>query len=232
MGAPPVGGGPYGKLELAGPKAYRRSSTSNVYPSPHLSPHLSIHEIVTRASSGDLPAWAVAGDSRRAHMGRVSTLLGAWAYQLELSKEDRVRWEAVGFLHDALRDAAPEALRRRLPPTLADLPDTIIHGPAAAEQLRIDGVKDGELLRAISGHTVGDPDFGLMGRALYCADFLEPGRSFLTEWRENQRARMPSELNAVAREIAGARIGNVVEREGTILPRTVAFWNRLVEDAP
>jgi hypothetical protein len=35
----------------------------------------------------------------------------------------------------------------------------------------------------------------------------------------------------VAREIAGSRIGNVVERGGTILPRTVAFWNRLVEDA-
>jgi HD superfamily phosphohydrolase YqeK len=114
---------------------------------------------------------------------------------------------------------------------LVDLPDPVLHGPAAAEQLRIDGVMDGELLRAISGHTVGDPDFGLMGRALYCADFLEPGRSFLTEWREDQRGRMPSEVNVVAREIAGSRIGNVVERGGTILPRTVAFWNRLVEDA-
>lgn len=185
-----------------------------------------------RASDGDLPAWAVAGDSRRSHMGRVSTLLGAWADQLELSSEDCVRWKAAGFLHDALRDAAPEALRRRLPPTLTDLPDPILHGPAAAEQLRIDGVMDGELLRAISWHTVGDRDFGLMGRALYCADFLEPGRSFLLEWREARRERMPSEVNAVTREIAGARIGNVVEREGTILPRTVAFWKRLVEDSP
>ena len=150
---------------------------------------------------------------------------------MELSNEDCVRWKAAGFLHDALRDAAPEALRCRLPSTLADLPDPILHGPAAAEQLRIDGVMDEELRRAISGHTFGDPDFGLMGRALYCADFLEPSRSFLSEWREDRRRRMPSEMNAVVREIAGARIRNVVEREGTILLQTVAFWNRLVEDA-
>jgi 2-amino-4-hydroxy-6-hydroxymethyldihydropteridine diphosphokinase len=185
---------------------------------------------VERAAAGELPGWAEAGASRRAHMARVAALLEAWARALELPAEDRVRWAAAGHLHDVLRGADAESLRRRVPPAMAGLPKRILHGPAAAERLRIEGVVDGAMLRAVAYHTLGHPDFGSLGQALYVADFLEPGRDLLNDWREGLRARMPGELTAVVREILGARIAYLVGRGNALRAETVAFWNSLARE--
>jgi HD superfamily phosphohydrolase YqeK len=191
---------------------------------------LSLHEIVSRAAEGGLPTWAVVSERRLAHIGRVAKLLGGWADSLGLAEDDRRRWRAAGTLHDALRDEDPALLRNRVPPEVKDVPGPLLHGPAAAERLRIDGVLDGELLTAIACHTVGDASFGSLGRALYSADFLDPGRPFLPEWREELRTRMPMDADDVVFEIVRARIMNLMERGGPVLHRTVLFWNRLAEE--
>lgn len=188
------------------------------------------NRIVEDAAEGRLPEWAVASEERRAHMQRVTDLLGAWADQLGLDEVERARWRAAGNLHDALRDEDPEELRARVPPALRELPGPLLHGPAAAERLRVDGVDDGELLAAVSFHTVGSAGFGRLGRALYAADFLEPGRPFRPDWRAELRGRMPAALDDVVVEIVRSRIIHRLEGGGRILPRTVDFWNRLVED--
>lgn len=192
---------------------------------------MSLHSIVRDASDGRLPDWAVAGPERRKHMERVAELLGAWADTLGLDAEEGARWRAAGLLHDALRDADPEALRPRVPPELAALPGSLLHGPAAAERLRVDGVEDGELLRTIAYHTVGSADFRRLGRALYAADFLEPGRPYLPDWRAELRGRMPGELDAVVLEIVRSRIRHRLDLGRSVLPRTLDFWNRLVEES-
>ena len=154
--------------------------------------------------------------------------MGDWAEALDLPDSDAVRWRASGYLHDALREARPDELRRKLPPDLAGLPDATLHGPAAAERLRIDGVLDGELLATLSYHTVGHGSLTRWGRAIYCADFLEPGRAFRVEWREGLRKRMPGSVDDVSREVLGARITYNVDRGLALLPQTVSFWNALV----
>lgn len=188
------------------------------------------HPVVSRAAQGTLPEWAVAGEQRRAHMTRVAELMAAWAESLGLKAEDRVRWAAAAYLHDALRDEDPAVLRERVSPAERSLPGAVLHGPAAAERLRIDGVLDGELLLAVAWHTVGDPRFGPLGRALYVADFLEPGRSYVPEWRAELRSRMPAALNDVTFEVARARLGRGLDRGAPLQTRTVSFWNRLVEE--
>ena len=165
-------------------------------------------------------------------MLRVSDLLGEWSETLGLSGQEQKRWRAVGHLHDVLRDEEPAVLRDRVPPSRRDLPGPLLHGPAAAEALRVEGVLDGELLNAVAFHTVGSESFGALGRCLYAADFLDPGRSFLPEWRESLRSRMPTELGAVVREIVRARVGILLERDAPLLPQTVAFWNRLARETP
>ena len=189
-----------------------------------------MHEIVQQVLDGNTPPWAVASDDRVLHMERVAVLLSDWAAALGLTTADRLRWRAAGLLHDLLRDADPEELRARVAPELRSLPGPILHGPAAAERLRIDGVEDGELLTAVAFHTVGDDRFGALGRALYAADFLEPGRPFLPELRQELRDRMPEALDDVVFEIVGARIRNLLDRRAAVLPRTMAFWNRLAEE--
>jgi 2-amino-4-hydroxy-6-hydroxymethyldihydropteridine diphosphokinase len=188
---------------------------------------VTVHPVVERAAEGDLPPWAVVTEERGRHIGRVADLLGAWADELALPAADRIRWRAVGYLHDALRDAPAEALRPRVPPALRDLPDRILHGPAAAERLRLDGVEDGTLLRAVAYHTLGHPALGPLGQALYVADFLEPGRDLRNAWRAELRARLPGDLGAVVREVLGARIVHLVERGSAIRAETTGFWNAL-----
>lgn len=189
-----------------------------------------MHDIVTQAAEGRLPSWAVVSDQRRAHMGRVADVLGGWSDTLGLGPSERARWRAVGFLHDVLRDEDPSVLRERVPPAERDLPGPLLHGPAGAERLRVEGVLDGELLAAVAFHTVGDVSFGRFGRALYAADFLEPGRSFLADWRAELRGRMPAELDDVVFEIVRARVMKLVERGEGVRPRTLEFWNHLVKE--
>lgn len=189
-----------------------------------------VHALVEEAAEGRLPAWAVAGAERRAHMGRVAALLDEWAERLHLIGAERLRWRAAGWLHDALRDERPEALRPWLPERFRTLPGKLLHGPAAAERLRAEGVADEELLEAIALHTLGSASFGRLGRALYCADFLEPGRDFLPEWRAELRARMPAELDEVLREIVRQRVGNLLERALPVRAETLGLWNALTSE--
>lgn len=188
---------------------------------------MTLHPVVERAAAGELPAWAQAGPSRREHMDRVASLLREWGSALDLPGEERVRWAAAAYLHDALRDAEPESLRAGVAPGLSRLPGLLLHGPAAAGRLWAEGVRDGELLGAVSYHTLGHRDFRLLGRALYAADFLEPGRDLLNEWRGELRRRMPGDLDRVTRDVLGARIAYLVGRGSTLRPETVAFWNAL-----
>ncbi len=184
-----------------------------------------MHPVVVDAARGTLPAWAVAGEERRAHMARVAALLGAWAEALDLDRDDAQRWRAAAYLHDALRDEEPRLLRPLVAGEDRELPGPLLHGPAAAARLRTEGVRDEPLLRAVAYHTVGDAGFDRLGRALYAADFLEPGRSFLVERRAALRRRMPEGLDEVVFLIAQARIASLVERGDRICPRTLGFWN-------
>ena len=74
-------------------------------------------------------------------MGRDAGLLTEWAKALELAEDETARWRSVGYLHDVLRDEEPVALRDRVPPDLKSLPGPLLHGPAAAERLRVAGVQ-------------------------------------------------------------------------------------------
>jgi HD superfamily phosphohydrolase YqeK len=190
-----------------------------------------VHALVEAASRGVLPAWAVASEGRRGHMGRVADLLGAWANALDVGQEERVRWRAVGYLHDALRDERPEALRPHVPQPLRELPGALLHGPAAAERLRSDGVDDETLLAAVAYHTIGSPDLDTLGRALYAADFLEPGRAFLDRWRASLRARMPGDFDRVVLEIAQTRVDHLRARGASVQPSTLAFLEALTREA-
>lgn len=187
------------------------------------------HPVVERAARGDLPTWAAMGEKRRRHAERVAALLEDWAWAARLDDDERTRWVAVGYLHDASKDAPPARLREVLDGSpMAELPDALLHGPAAARLLEEDGVDDPDLLLAVGYHTLGHPDLSPMGRALYAADFLEPGRDLRNAWRAELRARMPGELETVVREILAARIQHLVEEGRPVRPETVAFWNSLV----
>lgn len=179
--------------------------------------------MVEAAARGELPVWTEVSPDRLSHMARVAELMGRWADALSLPADERTRWLAVGWLHDTLRDVPPARLRDEVPAEYRDLPGVVLHGPAAAERLK--GQADERVLQAIRFHTIGHPSFDQLGRALYLADFLEPGRDFEVEWRATLAARMPGDLTEVLLEVLGARLAHLVEVRKPIRPETAAFWS-------
>jgi 2-amino-4-hydroxy-6-hydroxymethyldihydropteridine diphosphokinase len=187
---------------------------------------------VERAARGVLPEWARASAARRQHMARVAELLDRWSEGLGLAERERTRWRSVAYLHDALKDEPPEALRGWVEGPLAEVPGAVIHGPAAAARLEEEGVDDAELLDAVRYHTLGHPRLGRLGRALFAADFLEPGRDLENEWRARLRSRMPQGLDGVVREILQGRILHLVGGGSPVREETIGFWNQLAEGGP
>ena len=171
----------------------------------------------------ELPSWAQVGASRLQHIERVVALLEEWAAKMKLPPDEASRWRTAGILHDALRDA-DEAMLRALSGE-GKRPAEILHGPAAAVRAEQDGERRGDVLDAVRFHTVGSPSWDRTGKALYLADFLEPGRKFLKDERRALAVRVPRDLDAAFRACVQLRIEWTLEKRGELFPETVALWN-------
>jgi HD superfamily phosphohydrolase YqeK len=153
----------------------------------------------------ELPAWARVSAKRVAHIGRVTALLDEWARGLALPPAEARAWHDAGVFHDALRDA-PEHELRDLARDRSDYTTEMLHGPAAAARMAADGETRPELLDAVRFHTVGSPSWGRLGRALYMADYLEPGRKFSRRDRAYLAAQVPHDFDATFRQVLRARL--------------------------
>jgi 2-amino-4-hydroxy-6-hydroxymethyldihydropteridine diphosphokinase len=181
-----------------------------------------------------LPPWAVATTGRRAHIARVVTLIGTWAAHLAVSPAERQAWHDAAMWHDALRDAPEDTLRAILAEDpaagagdRAEMPQdaAFLHGPAAAARLAADGERRDGVLDAIRWHTVGSVGWGATGRALYMADFLDPGRAFAREDRAALARRVRLDFDQVFREVVQMRVQWAVGAGKALALRTVAVWN-------
>jgi len=177
------------------------------------------------ASDVVLPPWARVTDRRRAHIARVTALLDQWAGALALTPEEQQAWHDVGVLHDALRDADEAELRRLTGD--AQRPMHILHGPAVAERLAREGETRADVLEAIRWHTLGSAHWGRTGKALYMADFLEPGRPFLQADRAFLAAHATADFDGVFRQVVRTRIEWTVREGKMLFPETADLWNSI-----
>lgn len=171
-----------------------------------------------------LPVWAAVTAKRLAHIERVTALLDEWANLLQLSKGEATVWHDAGVWHDALRDA-PEDTLRNLAGNPPGYTVEMLHGPAAAERLRLAGETREELLDAIRHHTVGSCTWGRAGRALYMADYLEPGRKFTRADRAYLARQVPHDFDGTFRQVVRARLEWSLREGMRLFPETVQLWN-------
>ncbi len=140
---------------------------------------------------------------------------------MNLDPAEAVRWRRAGWLHDALRDA-PEPLMGRWAGQ-SDLPVNLLHGPAAAACAAANGESDDGVLAAVRWHTVGSAGWDDVGKALYCADFLEPGRTQAVERRAMLAGRYPLDPRGVLREVAEWRARHHDQRGYQLTPEGRGF---------
>jgi HD superfamily phosphohydrolase YqeK len=172
-----------------------------------------------------LPPWAQVSEKRRAHIARVTALLDSWVPRLAGDAEEARAMRDAGLLHDALRDA-PEALLRELTGDERS-PAEILHGPAAAVMLERAGERRAALLDAVRWHTIGSGAWGRVGRALYMADFLEPGRKFLVTDRAFLAAHAIYDFDGVFRQVLRMRLEWSLREGHELFPTAVAMWNQV-----
>jgi 2-amino-4-hydroxy-6-hydroxymethyldihydropteridine diphosphokinase len=172
-----------------------------------------------------LPSWAALTPERLQHIQRVAELIVSWAEQLGIPDSERNRWLKAVWLHDALRDAPMEELIRLAPSTPG--PAELRHGPASAARAKGEGETDRGLLDAVRYHSIGLAEWDMVGRALYCADFLEPGREIDRAVRAELAARFPTDPPGVLLEVARLRIFRLIESGWPIPEPTFRFWNTL-----
>jgi HD superfamily phosphohydrolase YqeK len=176
--------------------------------------------------SAGLPPWAIATPERRGHIERVAALVERWAGEMGIPDTERRRWLKAVWLHDALRDAPAEELERWAPSSPG--PPELRHGPASAARAKSEGETDRSVLAAVRYHSLGLAEWDMVGRVLYCADYLEPGREFARERRAELERRFAADPRGVLREVARARLAHLVASGWPILDPTVRFWNSLV----
>jgi 2-amino-4-hydroxy-6-hydroxymethyldihydropteridine diphosphokinase len=170
-----------------------------------------------------LPEWAQVNEKRRGHITRVTRLLAEWADKLRVSDDERTAWIDAGRFHDALKDAPDDELRALVGNAPYEV--QMLHGPAAAARLERDGERRQGLLDAIRYHTMGYPGWDRTGRALYMADFLEPGRSFSKRDRAFLAEHVPLDFDGVFRQVVRAKIEWSLHEGHSLFPETVELWN-------
>jgi HD superfamily phosphohydrolase YqeK len=172
-----------------------------------------------------LPEWAVVTPERLAHIQRVAELVSRWAEEIGIPDNERHRWLRAVWLHDALRDAGPAELERWASSTPGS--PTLRHGPASAARAKADGEVDRGVLDAVRYHSVGLAEWDMVGRVLYCADYLEPGRQQEAEHRAELARRFPTDSRGVLRQVAAERLSHLVRSGWPIPEPTFRFWNSL-----
>jgi HD superfamily phosphohydrolase YqeK len=169
------------------------------------------------------PVWAEASKKRRAHVERVVALLERWAEELHVPTAEANAWRAAGYLHDALRDA-PKKLLRAMTRDKTGAAE-YLHGPAAAIRARADGERRENVLDAVRFHTVGCATWKRTGRALYMADFLEPGRKFLVDERAFLADQVAHDFSATFRQVVRLRLEWSMRQGGELFPESVKLWH-------
>jgi HD superfamily phosphohydrolase YqeK len=174
---------------------------------------------------GELPSWSIVTDKRRAHIVRVVALLHGWAEALALPPLEAQAWRDAGTWHDALRDADEPSLRA----VTGDhtRPCAMLHGPASAIRLASLGESRQDVLDAIRWHTVGWSDWARVGRALYMADFLEPGRAFMQADRAFLASCVPLAFDQVFRQVVRLRLEWAIREGKGLPPETIALWEHV-----
>jgi nicotinate-nucleotide adenylyltransferase len=134
------------------------------------------------------------GRRRRAHSRRVAELV---VDLCGLHGLDQRKGTLAGLAHDLAREMPPERVRELAlrdgagESRLEARYPVLLHGRAAATILGDTcGIRDPEIRRAVACHVTGCQGMGRLAKIVFAADFLEPGRRFISERERSEILQM------------------------------------------
>lgn len=163
-------------------------------------------------------------DDKVSHSIFTAEYLSSFAVSLGIPHDEAV---IAGLLHDFCRgldkhEMLDLARSYRIPLSDSQMEKpSLLHGPLAAETCRQEfGISD-EVYEAIYWHTTGRPGLGLLGQALFVADFAEPTRKF-SEAAEARTLLRKQGFEKALLYVAEAKI-TLCQTKKVVDPNTQAF---------
>lgn len=145
---------------------------------------------------------------------------------------DPILGKLAGISHDMCKGLPPATLMNlaltdglEITPLERDKPD-LLHGRAAAVLLENKyGIQDKCIRQAVAFHTFGCPDLCDLGKILFVADKIEPGRAFVTkEYLEEIYALT---LDGAVKRVLIENISYIKKKNYKVSPLTLDFLKTL-----
>lgn len=138
----------------------------------------------------------------------------------------------AGLLHDYAKGLSNEKLYRiavenDLADELSLQEPGLLHAPVGAWLLKSElGIDDAEILEAVKVHTTGVAGMSLLGKIVYLADYIEPGRT--QAGVKIVREIAFSDLEKALLEAVNLTIKKVLDRGKILHPNSISFRNSLI----
>lgn len=161
--------------------------------------------------------------------------LGVAETAVQLAKRfgaDVKKAELAAIFHDYAKFRPKEEMKQiimdqNMPSDLLDFHSELWHAPVGAYLVEHEaGIKDREILDAITYHTTGRIGMTLLEKIVYLADYIEPGRSFpgVDEVREMAQKSLDIALIKAVRN----SIVFLMNKKQAIYPDTFYTYNDLI----
>ena len=167
------------------------------------------------------------------HLERVSQLAGQLAARWDVDPE---RGALAGFLHDVARAEDPAWLLARarelglvVHPVEEAVP-VLLHGPLAAALVEQElGLKDQEMLAAITWHSTGRGGMSRLEQVVFLADKLDPEKEGYYPGMEGLPALAEQDLDRAVLRYIQWQINHLLEQGGMIHPASIEAHNDLIQ---
>jgi len=141
----------------------------------------------------------------------------------------------AGIAHDIARELPPEEIVRLAAEdgfgisTYEQEHPVLLHGRAGAVILESEfGLGNEAILQAVRWHTSGHPDMGEIGKALFVADYIEPGRDHVTDAYRKKIHSLG--LNDMVIEVLSSQIEYLRNKGNVIVESSFLLYDKLLSE--
>lgn len=147
---------------------------------------------------------------------------------------DTKKAEMAAIFHDyakcrSIQEMEEIIIREHMSPDLLDHNKELWHAPVGAYLVSKEvGIKDNDILQAITYHTSGHEHMTMLDKVIWIADYIEPGRKF--PGVDEVRALAWQDINQALLQALKNTISFLMERNQRIYPLTVKTYNAILKE--
>ncbi|UTC78144.1 nicotinate-nucleotide adenylyltransferase [Treponema sp. OMZ 799] len=191
-------------------------------------------DIKLKTQEIDSFAKSVLNESRYAHSVRVAEYARHLAEEYKTEGVPPVLAYFTGLAHDICKKCSDEELVKLVESDNLGIDGVektrlnLLHGRAASVVLQKKfGINDKSVLKAVAFHTFGYEDIDALGKIIYIADKIEPGRPDTENFREMVKS---SSLNELMLAVLDWNLSFIEKKSARVHPATIKMYEQIQKE--